>query len=61
MCTAAAFQTKDFYFGRTLDYECSYGECVTIADGLRVRFSDIGHLLGSACIEFWLREGGTEK
>ena len=30
MCTAAAFQTKDFYFGRTLDYECSYGECVTI-------------------------------
>ena len=40
---------------------CRYGECVTIADGLRVRFSDIGHLLGSACIEFWLREGGTEK
>ena len=39
---------------------CRYGECVTIADGLRVRFSDIGHLLGSACIEFWLREGGTE-
>ena len=30
MCTAAAFQTKDFYFGRTLDYECSYGECVTV-------------------------------
>ena len=30
MCTAAAFQTKDFYFGRTLDYECSYGEGVTI-------------------------------
>lgn len=30
MCTAAAFQTKNFYFGRTLDYECSYGECVTI-------------------------------
>ena len=30
MCTAAAFQTKNFYFGRTLDYECSYGECVTV-------------------------------
>ena len=40
---------------------CRYGECVTIADGLRVRFSDIGHLLGSACIELWLREDGTEK
>ena len=30
MCTAAAYQTKDFYFGRNLDYECSYGECVTV-------------------------------
>ena len=40
---------------------CRYGECVTIADGLRVRFSDIGHLLGSACIEFWLREDGNER
>ncbi len=26
MCTAATYQTKDFYFGRTLDYEFSYGE-----------------------------------
>ena len=25
MCTAATYQTKDFYFGRTLDYEFSYG------------------------------------
>lgn len=30
MCTAAAYQTRDFYFGRTLDYDCSYGEEVTI-------------------------------
>ena len=30
MCTAATYQTKDFYFGRTLDYEFSYGETVTI-------------------------------
>ncbi len=26
MCTAATYRTKDFYFGRTLDYEFSYGE-----------------------------------
>ena len=26
MCTAATYQTKDFYFGRTLDYEFSYGD-----------------------------------
>ena len=30
MCTAATCKTKDFYFGRTLDYEFSYGEEVTI-------------------------------
>ena len=30
MCTAATYQTKDFYFGRTLDHDCSYGEEVTV-------------------------------
>lgn len=30
MCTAAAYKTKDFYFGRTLDNEFSYGEEVTV-------------------------------
>jgi choloylglycine hydrolase len=30
MCTAATYKTKDFYFGRTLDYEFSYGEGITI-------------------------------
>ena len=30
MCTAATYLTKDFYFGRNLDYEFPYGESVTI-------------------------------
>ena len=30
MCTAATYKTKYFYFGRTLDYEFSYGDEVTI-------------------------------
>ena len=30
MCTAATYQTNDFYFGRTLDYESSYGEEIVI-------------------------------
>ena len=30
MCTAATYKTRDFYFGRTLDYEFSYHETVTI-------------------------------
>lgn len=30
MCTAATYKTKDFYFGRTLDYEMSYGDQVVV-------------------------------
>ena len=30
MCTAATYQTKDFYFGRTLDHTHSFGEEITI-------------------------------
>ena len=30
MCTAVTYRTKDFYFGRTLDYEFSYQEEVTV-------------------------------
>ena len=30
MCTAVTYQTNHFYFGRTLDYESSYGEEIVI-------------------------------
>ena len=30
MCTAATYKTLDFYFGRTLDYEFTYGDEITI-------------------------------
>ena len=30
MCTAATYKTEDFYFGRTLDYEFSYGDKITV-------------------------------
>ncbi len=30
MCTSISFQTKDHYFGRTLDLHCSYGEQVVV-------------------------------
>jgi metallo-beta-lactamase family protein len=38
-----------------------YEERVTPAEGLRVRFRDAGHILGSAIVEIWVKEGGTEK
>lgn len=40
---------------------CEYGESVTIDEGLTVRFTDIGHLMGSAAIECWLEEGDVRK
>ena len=30
MCTAATYKTNDFYMGRTLDYEFSYGDEITV-------------------------------
>ncbi len=38
-----------------------YGRVIQINESLAVRFTDIGHLLGSACIEAWLHEGGETK
>ncbi|MBE5754286.1 MAG: MBL fold metallo-hydrolase [Clostridiales bacterium] len=40
---------------------CNYGEIIYPAEGIQLRFTDIGHLLGSACIELWLKEGETER
>lgn len=39
----------------------SYGERAQISENISFRFTDIGHLLGSACVELWLCEGETEK
>ena len=30
MCTVATYKTKDFYFGRTLDYDFSYDNAITV-------------------------------
>ncbi len=40
---------------------CEYGQTIQAEEGIEVRFSDIGHLLGSACIELWLTEDGNTK
>ena len=38
-----------------------YNDKVKVCDELSVRFTDVGHLLGSAAIEVWLTEEGTTK
>ena len=40
---------------------CHYKDVLTLTDGLRIRFTDVGHLLGSASIEVWMEEEGVEK
>ena len=57
MCTAATYKTKDFYFGRTLDYEFSYGDEVTIVPRNYIfHFRNMGvmeshyAMIGMACV-----------
>lgn len=38
-----------------------YNERFKLYDGIEVRFTDVGHLLGSASIEIWVTENGITK
>ena len=38
-----------------------YGTVIDLCEGVKIRFTDIGHLLGSSSIEVWLSENGVEK
>lgn len=40
---------------------CHYDTIVDICDGIQIRFTDIGHLLGSASIEVWITEDDNSK
>ena len=57
MCTAITYQSNDFYFGRTLDYEHGYGEQVVITPRhFPLAFRKMGTLdrhyaiIGMACV-----------
>ncbi|MDR1131662.1 MAG: MBL fold metallo-hydrolase [Oscillospiraceae bacterium] len=38
-----------------------YGELRQVSENVSIRFSDMGHLLGSAAIEVWITEDGVTK
>jgi len=40
---------------------CRYDTMINVCEGITIRFTDVGHLLGSASIEVWLKENGIEK
>ncbi|MHB0869334.1 MAG: MBL fold metallo-hydrolase RNA specificity domain-containing protein [Chloroflexota bacterium] len=37
-----------------------YGQITEVAEGIRVRLLDAGHILGSAIVEMWVEDGGEE-
>ena len=39
---------------------CDYGRVYSVSEDIRVRFQDVGHLLGSAFIEVWVTEDNKE-
>lgn len=39
---------------------CFYDNIVKISESVSIRFRDAGHILGSAIVEIWIREGGKE-
>ena len=40
---------------------CHYDTEVDVCEGIKIRFTDIGHLLGSASIEVWITEEDNSK
>lgn len=40
---------------------CEYGKRYQVDEGVELRFTDVGHLLGSAAVELWLTEGDVHK
>ena len=40
---------------------CDYMKEVEVCEGVKIRFTDVGHLLGSSSIEIWLTENDVSK
>lgn len=40
---------------------CRYAQVIEINENIKIRFTDVGHLLGSSSIEVWLFEDGEER
>ena len=55
------YSTQDAVGAIGLFRRCNYGDIIQAGEGVTIRFTDIGHLLGSACIEIWLNEGNISK
>ena len=55
------YTTQDAIDAINLFSPCDYSQKIDLCEGFAVRFTDIGHLLGSASIEVWISEDGVDK
>ncbi len=55
------YTTEDAIGALSLFHPCKYDRVYPVSENISIKFTDIGHLLGSACIEVWMNEGGEEK
>ncbi len=55
------YTTEDALGALALFYPCKYDRVYPVSENVSIKFTDIGHLLGSACIEVWMTEGDISK
>ena len=55
------YEMQDAVGALSLFRGVNYNQKIAVAAGVDIRFSDIGHLLGSAAIEVFLREANAER
>ncbi len=59
--TEPLYTTEDAIATLQLFRPCRYGEIYQVSEHISIRFTDIGHLLGSACIEIWMDDDCKKK
>lgn len=55
------YTTEHAIASLALFHPCKYDRVYPVSENVSIRFRDIGHLLGSACIEVWMNEGDKAK
>ncbi len=55
------YTTEDAIGALSLFHPCKYDKAYRVSENVSIKFTDIGHLLGSACIEVWMTEGEISK
>ena len=55
------YTTEDATYSLQFFKGVNYNEIVDLENGVKVRFQDAGHILGSASLELWVKEDAKEK